>query len=350
MRPKLTRWTHVSITMAVMSLATAALAADCRPGHAKPGAKTTTDTATDLGAAAAPLIKESDMAPPERAMEFGLRKAFGFAPRKADPFDSFARPVTNVSFHHPFIWSELRPLFIYNWFPETGILQGGRVKVYAMQIHVALTETLQLTAYKDGYADFESGVFDNESGFVDLAVGLKYNVWKDIEKLRTLSFGLTYEFTEPGDKDVLEGQGDGFFDLFGSYAQTFGDVNFIGTAGVFIPRDSDQDNRAFHWHLHADLPVSDDFAPLVEVNGFSYRGNGKRNAGLGENVPLGIEAADYTTLGAGNVDGHDLVTGAIGFRYKISEDVSIGAAWEIPLTSRKDTMQKRLTMDLVLRF
>ena len=312
---------------------------------------------TALKDAAKPLVAESEDAPhatmdADGRAPAGVRKWLDMEPRKATPFDHFARPVTNVNFHHPFIWNELRPLFMYHSFPETGIMDGGHLKLYAFQVFFALTEDIQFMAYKDGYVDFKPGVFDNDTGFADIAFGAKFKVWEDLDGEHgpaTFAVGLGYETTS-GSTGILEGKGDGFFDLFGSYARSLGEFNFIGTGGVFLPRDKDEDNRTYHWHVHVDTHLGDNLQPLIEINGFHYDGNAERNAGLGPNVPLGIEGYDYTTLGSDNVRDNDVVTGAIGFRHHISEDISWGLAYEKPLTNRRDVMSKRWTMDIVFRF
>ncbi len=302
-----------------------------------------------LDEAIAPLLVENDAAASEARSRPGVREWLGLPERREDAFEDFARPVTNINFHHPFVRNEARPLFMYHWFPETNALDGGSLRLYAMQLHLALTDDLQFTLYKGGYVDLDAGAFEDDRGFADFAFGLKYKVWEDAETPAALAFGLGYE-GKSGDREVLEGMGAGFFDVFASYARKVAPVNVIATAGVFLPRDDDEDNRTYHWHLHADYPVSDRFSPLVEINGFHYDGSATRNAGLGRGTPLGVEGYDYTTLGAGGVRGNDVITGALGFRYALSEDISFGAAWEVPLTSREDVFDRRLTLDLVLRF
>lgn len=152
---------------------------------------------TALAAAAEPIV--ADGASEWRTEpNFGLRKMLGFEPRCRDVFDDFARPVTNLSFHHPFIWNEIRPLFVQHWFPETSALDGGDLRAYALQIHVALSQDVQLTAWKDGYVDFDSGAFEDETGFADFALGVKVKVWEDVEAPAIFTAGLGYETTFAG--------------------------------------------------------------------------------------------------------------------------------------------------------
>ncbi|MCG3132958.1 MAG: hypothetical protein HMLKMBBP_00044 [Planctomycetes bacterium] len=279
----------------------------------------------------------------------GLREWFGKERRAPDAFDHMARPVTNIQFHHPFIWNELRPLFVNHWFPEESALGGGTLRAYAFQIFAKLSDEWQFTAYKDGYVDLDpDATVGDDKGFADFAVGFKWKAWEDASAPAIFSLGLGYELTT-GDEEVLEGKGD-LFDLYGSYARDLGPANFIGTAGFILPTDSDDAVRVLHWHMHLDIPLSCTFSPLVEMNAFHYMSDGDRNAGFGPTVPLGFEGFDYTNLGADDVKGNTVMTGALGFRWFISEDVTLGAAYEVPLTDREDVIDRRFTLDLTFRF
>ena len=327
----------------ILAVPTLALADEATP-DASPS------NTSDLAAAIAPLAAASDSgAATEKPC--GLPKWLGLPARDADAFDDFARPITNIQFHHPFVRSEARFLFVHHWFPDTSVVDGGWLRAYALQINAKLTDELVFTAYKDGFVELEADGLPDGSGFADIAIGLKYKAWEDVESSSIFSVGLGYELTWPGDEEVLEGEGDGFADLYGSYATKFGDVNFIGTAGIMLPKDSDEDVRTAHWHMHVDFPTSDGtFAPLLEVNAFHYLDDAERNAGFGPTVPLKAEAFDYTTLGSGGVDGHTAMTIGAGFRWSISDDITFGAAYEVPLGGRTDLLDRRLTMDLVFRF
>jgi hypothetical protein len=308
---------------------------------------------SDLAGAAAPLADtaEGAAAPKTRDHgEGGLNCLMGVERRKPDPWDDFARPVTNLSFHHPFIWNEIRPLFIYHAFPDSGITEGGNLRAYAMQIHAKITDDVQFTAYKDGYVDFNPHrTLEEDHGWADLAFGFKFKVWENLESPAIFTLGVGYETTS-GDEEVLQGGDGDLIDAFGSYARKIGPLNFIATAGFLIPLDSDEAVETLHAHAHVDLPVTDHLSALVEVNAFHYMSDAESNAGLGPSVPLGFEGFDYTNLGADDVNGNDVVTVGVGFRWFMTNDVSLGAAVELPVTDRDDVIDKRLTVDLVLRF
>lgn len=310
-------------------------------------------TPSDLAAAAAPLPQSPDGASAPKTRdhgEGGLNCLMGGEQRKADPWDDFARPVTNLSFHHPFIWNELRPVFAYHAIPDSSITEGGNLRVYALQVHAKVTDDVQFTAYKDGYVDFNPHRgLDEDTGWADLAFGFKFKVWENLESPAIFTLGVGYETTS-GDEEVLQG-GDGeLVDLFGSYARKLGPVNFIATAGFQVPLHHDDAVETLHAHVHVDMPVLAHLNVLAEMNAFHYMSDASSNAGLGPSAPLGIEGFDYTNLGSDDVNGNDVVTAALGLRWFLTNDVSLGAAWEVSVTHRDDLFDKRLTVDMVLRF
>jgi hypothetical protein len=264
-----------------------------------------------------------------------------------DPFDGFARPVTNLDFRHPFIVNEIRLIYMHHNFPEDSALGGGNANVYAAQAYFRLTPWLQLTATKDGYTDFNPDAFPDEEGWNDLAAGLKINLIHDPARQMALSIGGSYEWTQ-GSKDILQGGGDGLYDVYLSMAKGCGRTHFIGTAGFQIPGDSSEDNKVFHYHAHIDHYITECFAPLVELNGYHYMSNADRNGGLG--IPLDFEGFDYTSLGASDVKGNDVVTLGVGFRYDINQCMSLGTAYEWALTEREDVFDDRITCDLSISF
>jgi len=259
----------------------------------------------------------------------------------------FARPVTNLNFNHPFIWNEFRPVFVHQEFPGNSALAGGDVQVYGAQIWLKLTDRLQLIADKDGYIDFNPGGLPDQTGWADLATGLKYNLVTDPANRFVLSVGGIYEWTQ-GSSDVFQGQGDGIWDLFLSAAKGCGRTHFIGTAGFEVPQDGSEDSTAFHYHAHIDYDLCPRLTPLVELNGYHYLDDGDRDGGLG--APLNFEGFDLTSFGSSNVEGNDVITLGIGFRTPINACTSFGAAYEWSLTEREDLFEDRITCDLSYRF
>lgn len=70
----------------------------------------------------------------------------------------------------------------------------------------------------------------------------------------------------------------------------------------------------------------------------------------GQSFPVAIEGLDLINLGSVGVAGNDIVTGALGVKYKPSCHTEIGLAWEVPLTDRRDILDDRLTFDWIFRY
>lgn len=70
----------------------------------------------------------------------------------------------------------------------------------------------------------------------------------------------------------------------------------------------------------------------------------------GGNTALPVEGLDLANLGSNVVDGNDIVTGAIGVKYKPSPNTEIGFAYEVPLTDRRDILKDRYTIDWIFRY
>ena len=65
---------------------------------------------------------------------------------------------------------------------------------------------------------------------------------------------------------------------------------------------------------------------------------------------LDVGGLDLFNIGAGDVAGKDIVTGALGATFKPTLWQAIGIAAEVPLTNRKDVLDYRLTADWILRY
>lgn len=261
-----------------------------------------------------------------------------------DEHDGKIDPVSaGFTFESPYIHTSVRPVFLYHEFPSDSIFQGGDLKVYAAQLRLALTERLALIATKDGFADLNPDAFsDDETGWLDLAAGVKYAVLDDEESGLTVTPGLIFELTQ-GSSDVFQGNGDGIVRPFVSAGLDLEDINLIGSIGLDYPLDRDKESTSFDYHAHVSFEVNDWFVPLVELNGIHYIDGG-------DVLPVNFEAVDYGNLGASMVDGNDIVTGAVGTRIRLSDWAHFGAAYEVPLTSREDIFDKRISLDLLLKF
>ena len=83
---------------------------------------------------------------------------------------------------------------------------------------------------------------------------------------------------------------------------------------------------------------------VAEVNWYNWTDSGD-NA-----VIPGVEGLDLINFGMTDVTGNDIVTGALGAKFKPSGNMELGVAWEVPLTDRRDIIDNRLTVDVILRY
>jgi hypothetical protein len=261
-------------------------------------------------------------------------------------------PVANpIFFESPLIQSEVRPIFIQHNIPddflkkELGLAQGtgGDVQVYALQLRWAITERLALIATKDGYIDFNPDrVLAPQTGWADLAAGLKYAVIDDKENQFILTPGFT--FTIPtGDDEVFQGDGDGEWNLFVSAAKGWKDFHATGNAGLRLPNDTDDETPSLHYSLQLDYYSCQYFIPFVVLNGFTVLDNG---AGL----PLETEGYDLINFGSSNASGWSGLLLGGGFRSRPHQNVDLGFAYEKAVGSPEGLYDDRFTVDLVWRF
>jgi hypothetical protein len=257
-------------------------------------------------------------------------------------WEEFARPVTNLRFDHPFIFSELRPLFIHHNFPENSALGGGNLRVYTSSFQLRVHDKISIVALKAGFVDFNPSNLPNDEGWADLAAGLKFNLWNDAINRCAVSLGTVYE-AHQGTRDISQGGSGGIVDLYLTTAKACGNLHLITTAGFDLPVDRSEDVTNFHYHAHLDYSINEIFAPLVELNGYHYMDNADR-------TNANFECFDYSSLGSNNVKNNDVVTAAVGFRLKLMDNVKFGTAYEWSVSGREDAFEDRITCDLSLLF
>ena len=250
-------------------------------------------------------------------------------------------PLTSPYYHEDsFVTSDVRTWFVRHNFPNNSPIGGGTATVIAVQIRVALTEALQLVAYKDGYFDIDSGAV-NDSGMNDLAAGIKWAFLQDWENDTHAALGLGYE-VGIGDKEVL--QEDDEVRLWASFNKGFERWHVGATLNYMVPSGSEDalgDSDRLSWHLHADYHASEQFSPVLEVNGYKTLDNGA-------NTPLPFSGVDVANLGGG--DGEDVIVAGYGFEARPAENLAVRVAHESPLTSNEDLFGHRWTVSAVWSF
>lgn len=254
------------------------------------------------------------------------------------------RPVGSpLYFEDPFINSDLRFVFLWHKFPEQCQLRGGQLSVYALALRVALTDRLQFIATKDGYSHIESPIIDDDSGWNDLAWGLKYALIADHENDFLLSTGLRWNMSN-GHAGILQGNVDELSPFFSAY-KGWDKWNFMADVVGRLPMEEKNGNYVLSWDGHVDYELFKNFFPLLEVHGLHYLSNADR-------LPLDIGGLDYGNIGSAYVAGHAAFWGGVGFRWNIVEHVSWGAVYEFPMqtTSNNDIFEQRVTTNLIFNF
>ncbi len=260
--------------------------------------------------------------------------------------DRFQDPVSApITFESPVVHTSVRPIFLHHEFHETGLLDGGYLRGVAVQARYAVTDRLAVIAVKDGRFKLDTGgksPIPDGTGYADIGGGVKYVVHEDPDSGSLYTVGLIYEGTN-GDRSVLQGNGEGMWRPFVSGAWNVDTYNVVATVGANLPVSGGDEPQTLDWHLHFSPDTEDDFVPLIEVNGIHYMNEGR-------NLPVNFEGVDYASLGSTMVKGHDVITGAVGFRYAVTEMGKLGFAYEHPLTSREDIFDDRYTVDWMQRF
>ena len=142
---------------------------------------------------------------------------------------------------------------------------------------------------------------------------------------------------------MFQGNGDGMFHPFVSAGLDLGEFNLVGSIGYNQPVDNGDESSSLDYHLHLSYEIAERFFPLIEVNGISYTSDGNLST-------VNFEGTDLINLGSDDVDGNNVITGAIGGRVELMADVLFGTAYEFPLTSRRDLYGWRAYADLMFIF
>lgn len=240
----------------------------------------------------------------------------------------------------PRMTTELRPMFMYTDVSDDFVTDGGHFEVVAVQARLALTDRVGLIATKDGYIFLRpDGVVPDDEGFANLAFGLKGALVRDEATATIVTAGLRYE-APSGNRDVLQGEGDGLLNPFLSAAKGFGDFHVQAYTGPRLAL-SGEDSSFYDLSLHLDYRLNR-FYPLLEFNWIHVLDGGRR-------LPIDQEGFDLVNLGSRGAGGESVATLAFGARYRILDRVDVGAVAEFPVTSREDLFGWRVTTDLIWR-
>ena len=251
------------------------------------------------------------------------------------------RPLTAPYFHEDaFVTTDLRAWYVNHQFYGDTI--GGEAEVYALQVRLALTERLQLVAYKDGYTDVSGSALGSPSGWNDIAAGLKYAFVQDWENQFHLAGGIGYEFSL-GDDDVLQNTNE--LRLWLSANKGFDRLHLGLTANYRIAEDHSANTFGaadmITLHAHADYYVNEWFSPVVEVNGYFVTDEGP--------VGAGFSGVDAIAVGGG--EDEDTITGAVGAELRpFGPELGLRVAYETELSNSVSLFGHRWTFSAVYEF
>lgn len=264
----------------------------------------------------------------------------------------YVPPVTHPTLNEtPFITTEVKPIFLYHSVPSGFVTGGGRIIGGAVQARVALTERLGFIATTDGYADIDwDGVLPDESGFLDVAAGVKYAIVHDPAAGQIISAGIRYT-ASVGNVDTggidLTGSHAGYLDAFVTAAKIYDSgTNLQGEVG-FQWGISDRSWSYFHLHGHVDHEIAPGFFPLVEANLLLPVDGGNRIPGAK------LTSVDLFDIGA--EDTQATFTLGVGARYRAFDNLIIGAAvegniLELGANTANSPFGWRITSDVTVHF
>ena len=273
----------------------------------------------------------------------------------------FVRPISSPTLvDSPDTGFTVHPIVIHQALPdqvntELGMLPvGGDFQVYALALEYPFTKDLSLIAVKDGYIDFNPDeTFAEESGWADLAAGLKYVFYRTEQ---TVASAKLVAELPTGDDEAWQGNGDGSIDPAVAAVTRIGKLQLQGTVGYIQPLNDERSSELYDsWH--ASYEIATGLFPLVELNHVHVTDAGDGGTRFDAHVDGGVpsvarfEGGDLVNLGASHADANeDFVSVAFGLRYNTCSASTVGVAYEIPLTDDADgLMDYRVTADILIK-
>jgi hypothetical protein len=257
-------------------------------------------------------------------------------------FDRFISPLSNpFYFEDPRALTEVRGIFIDNSLPNT--IGGGDAQVWATQFRGRLTENVSLIVPRLAYWQVNPAGGGAPVGFMSTPVGVKFNLLRDVDRQLIVSGGVAYFI--PGASGSFTEFGDGDLHLFLSGGkQIFGHGHWLSGTGFRLPLDTNWGTQMWYWSNQWDYELSHHIYPLVGLNWYHWM----RSSGVGLTGP--ITGLDLVNLPASGVAGRNVVTGAVGLKWKPRANMELGGGYEFPVTQNGDILRNRAYADLIIRY
>jgi hypothetical protein len=268
-------------------------------------------------------------------------------------FDVFISPVTNpFLFEDPRALTELRPIFLIQSIPSNNwVYRGGNAEFIGVQGRLAITERWSAVINKLGFVAINPGsssLLSSNSGFAEINLGPKYTFYRNERSGTIAAGGVTFELPA-GSSKVFQETGNLSIVPYVSFGQNFwrtqyGSMNFLTTGGYSFSSNTQRSEYLFaSFHLDYDVANWHRFYPLLEFNWFHYTQAGKAE-------PFSFEGADLVNFGSTGVSGQNQMTIAFGARYKCTEAIQLGTAFEFGIGSTKGIDDFRWTLDMIFRY
>lgn len=260
-------------------------------------------------------------------------------------FEGFIDPISNpVLSKDPRSSTYARFLFVNNSIPASHPLGGGDIQAYGLQVNVALNERLTFIADKDGIARIAPRNGPSTTGFLNVAAGFKYTFLRDVETQTLAAVGLMYEIPT-GEAKVQQNQGAGSLVPFLTVGKEVNkNWHIMNTLGYYVPLHAPNGSSFLYDSLHIDRQVFGWLYPLAEFNWFWYTSGGRR-------LPTAFGEGDgLINFGTRGQAGAHLVTAAFGAKAIVCPHLTIGAAFEVPLSNRHDILNQRFLFQVTARY
>ena len=262
-------------------------------------------------------------------------------------FPGFIGPISNpILAKDPRALTEFRFLFVDDYLPTGPAgnpLRGGDFQAYGFQVRAALTDRLSFIADKDGFASIHPHVGGSRTGLLNVAMGLKYALVRDVEHQFLVVGGVQYE-PQSGYANVFQNLGDTMTG-FVTIGKEFGCYHAIVNSGYQQALDRNLNSSFTYTSLHFDRQYFGWLYPLTEVNWFHYTEGGHH----GLPAPLG-EGDGLLNLGTSGIAGTNLVTVAGGLKAIVNQHMDTGIAYEYPVSNRRDLINSRILFEMIFRY
>jgi len=270
-------------------------------------------------------------------------------------FDVFASRVSNPFYTvDPRSLTEIKPIFIWQRTPSsTPTFAGGDNFFLGFTGSVAINECFSITLNKLGlmWTEVEqpNATFNNHFGVSELHLGPKVTFIRNDTSGTVVAGGLIFEIPI-GPSKIFQDTGNLSLDPYFSIAQNFwrssyGSFNFMNTTGYSLECDNQRSCFVYSsFHLDYDVGNLKKIYPLVELNWAHYTRNGSAQS-------ITFEGRDMFNFGANQISGRDMLTVALGARYKVNECFQLGLVAELGTVNLSHSLDKfRITFDMIFRY